>query len=79
MTKAEQYIKDNTVLINNIYQLSPFDAKEAIKIERQEMIKKACEYLKFNRECVTTEDNGIMGWIPDEFIEKFRKAMEEEL
>ena len=39
-------------------------------------IEKACEYLEFNRECVTTEDNGIMGWIPDEFIEKFRKEME---
>jgi len=44
---------------------------------KRKLINKACEYLKLNRDNVETEDNGIMGWIPDEFIEKFRRAMEE--
>ena len=41
------------------------------------MIAKACKYLQEHREEVETEDNGISGWISDEFIENFRKNMEE--
>lgn len=40
-------------------------------------IEKAVSWLKEHREAVETEDNGIMGWIPDYFIEDFRKYMEE--
>lgn len=38
-------------------------------------IEKACTYLKENRDKVKTEDNGIMGWIEDEFIEDFKTFM----
>ena len=44
---------------------------------RKQMIDKACKYLQEHREEVETEDNGISGWISDEFIENFRKNMEE--
>lgn len=44
---------------------------------KEEMIEKACNYLHEHREEVKTEDNGIAGWISDEFIENFRKNMEE--
>jgi len=40
------------------------------------MIDKACKWLIEHKEAVETEDNGIMGWIPDYFIEDFRRAME---
>ena len=42
-------------------------------------IKQACEFLKEHREEVRTEDNGIMGWIEDCFIENFKKYMEEQV
>lgn len=38
-------------------------------------IEKACTYLKENRDHVKTEDNGIIGWIDDEFIEDFKTFM----
>lgn len=44
---------------------------------KKEFIDKACEWLIEHKEAVETEDNGIMGWIPDYFIEDFRRAMEE--
>lgn len=44
---------------------------------RKQMIDKACKYLQDHREEVETEDNGISGWISDEFIEKFSKYLEE--
>lgn len=42
---------------------------------KEEAITKACKYLQEHREEVETEDNGISGWISDEFIEKFRNEM----
>jgi hypothetical protein len=42
-------------------------------------VKKACEFLKEHREEVRTEDNGIMGWIEDCFIENFKKYLEEQV
>lgn len=47
------------------------------KSERNELVQEAVEWLKEHKEAVETEDNGIMGWIPDYFIEDFRKYMEE--
>lgn len=41
-------------------------------------IKKACEWIKEHKEIVETEDNGIIGWIPDYFIKEFRNYMEGE-
>lgn len=49
---------------------------ESVEYTRTDaFIEKACEYLKLNCENVETEDNGIMGWIPDYFIEGFVKFM----
>ena len=48
-------------------------------IRKDFFIKKACKFLKEHREEVRTEDNGIMGWIEDCFIENFRKFMEEQV
>lgn len=47
----------------------------AYETGKKEVIAKACKYLQDHREEVETEDNGISGWISDEFIEKFKKAM----
>ena len=41
-------------------------------------IEKAVQYLKVHKENVETEDNGIIGWIPDYFIEDFKKYMKGE-
>lgn len=38
-------------------------------------IEKAAKWLEEHKEFVETEDNGIMGWIPDYFIEDFKKAL----
>jgi hypothetical protein len=48
------------------------------KFERNELIQEAVEWLKEHKEAVETEDNGIMGWIPDYFIEDFKKYMKGE-
>ena len=48
------------------------------KSEREELIQEATEWIKEHKEAVETEDNGIMGWIPDYFIEDFIKAMKGE-
>lgn len=45
------------------------------KWQKEKTINSACEYLQQHREEVRTEDNGIAGWIDDEFIGNFRKAM----
>lgn len=45
------------------------------KSEREELIQEAVEWLKEHKEAVETEDNGIMGWIPDYFIEDFKNYM----
>ena len=47
--------------------------------QREDFIKAAVEWLKEHKEAVETEDNGIAGWIPDYFIEDFKKYMEEEV
>lgn len=54
----------------------PFE-REYIEYTRTDVfIEKACEFLKEHREEVRTEDNGIMGWIDDCFIENFKNYME---
>lgn len=45
------------------------------KWQKEKTINSACEYLQQHREEVRTEDNGIAGWIDDEFIGNFRKTM----
>lgn len=53
--------------------------KDGIEYTRTNaFIEKAAEWLEEHKEAVETEDNGIMGWIPDYFIEDFRKYMKGE-
>lgn len=40
------------------------------------LIDKAVKFLYEHRDEVQTEDNGISGWIPDDFIMDFKQAME---
>ena len=93
--KAEQFIKDYTRRCSNelcavedkygkkviSYHewLTPEQALSAVAIEREEVIEEACEFLKEHREEVRTEDNGIIGWIPDVFIENLKKYLEEQV
>ena len=58
--------------------LTPDQARRAVEIAREEVIEKACEYLDLHCNEVKTEDNGIAGWIDNEFIDNFRKAMKDE-
>lgn len=84
MSKAKQFIKDYTSgcsneLTDGVYHewLTPEQALAAVEIAREELIDKACEWLREHKDDVATEDNGIYGWIPECFIEGFKKAMEE--
>ena len=43
---------------------------------KKELIEAACLWLQEHKDAVETEDNGIAGWIPDYFIEDFKKEME---
>jgi hypothetical protein len=54
--------------IENFVKYVPADA----------FIEKAVQYLKVHKENVETEDNGIIGWIPDYFIEDFKNYMKGE-
>ena len=45
-------------------------------IRKDAFIEKTCEWIREHKEAVETEDNGIIGWIPDYFIEDFKKYME---
>lgn len=84
MSKAKQFIKDYTSgysneLTDGVYHewLTPEQALAAVEITREEVINNACEWLREHKDYVATEDNGICGWIPECFIEEFKKAMEE--
>lgn len=86
MSRAEKFIEDytrncynyNSYAQDPIPWLTPDDARKAVEIAREEMMAKACEYLDLHCNEVKTEDNGIAGWIDNEFITNFRKAMEEQ-
>ena len=62
-----------------------FDEPVSIKMQASQIeyvrkdafVEKACEWIKEHKEAVEIEDNGIIGWIPDYFIEDFKKYMEE--
>ena len=95
MSKAEKFIQDYTRNCSNeiahwdiggenvkpVYSpwLTPDQARRAVEIAREEMVEKACEYLDIHCNEVKTEDNGIAGWIDNEFINNFRKAMRNEI
>ena len=94
MSKTEKFISDctrncsnelgaienieGTRVISYHEWLTPDQARRAVEIAREEVIEKACEYLDLHCNEVKTEDNGIAGWIDNEFIDNFRKAMKDE-
>ena len=94
MRKAEKFISDYTRNCSNeiigggwnngefvpLYHtwLTPDQALRAVEIAREEMIEKACAYLDLHCNDVKTEDNGIAGWIDNEFINNFRQVMKDE-
>ena len=91
MSKAENYIRDYTKKCSNavegcnqdayysegLYQpwLTPENALAAVEMERQEVIEKACEFLKSYRQSTPDGFGYIPGIVNDETIEDFRKAM----
>lgn len=94
MSRAEKFISDCTRNCSNeliavesragkevvSYHdwLTPDQALSAVEIAREEMIEKACAYLDLHCNDVKTEDNGIAGWIDNEFINNFRQVMKDE-
>ena len=67
--KDNQYFAKKTIeTLDEVFE----DGRDNMK---QQMIAKACKYLQDHREEVETEDNGISGWISDEFIEDFENYM----
>lgn len=92
MSKAEEFIESYTRNCSNEIDqlgadiaafseyhpwLTPDHARCVAEIAREETIKEVCEYIKSHRENVKTEDNGIIGWIGDDFIEDLKKYMED--
>ena len=91
MSKAEKYISEHTRNCSNVFVnpqlggteencpwLTPDQARKAVEIAREEIIDKACKYLDLHCDEVKTEDNGIAGWIDNEFINNFKQAMKDE-
>lgn len=86
MSKANEFIQEHTKNCYNynsyaqypIPWLTPDQARRAVEIAREEMIEKACAYLDLHCNDVKTEDNGIAGWIDNEFINNFRQVMKDE-
>ena len=87
MSRAEKFIEENTRNCSQLHYnsactlrhcITPDQARKAVEIAREETIKEACEYIKSHRENVKTEDNGIVGWIGDDFIEDLKKYMKGE-
>jgi hypothetical protein len=75
---ATEFMLDNPEAVKQIKEEAKIVLEFAEKEVKQQTIAKACKYLQDHREEVETEDNGISGWISDEFIEKFKKAMRDE-
>lgn len=91
--KAEQFIKDYTrgcsnelcavedkygkKVISYHEWLTPEQALAAVEIAREELIDKACEWLKSYRQDTPDGTGYISGIINDETIEEFKQAMEE--
>ena len=69
-TLKESYHQTNRDRIGDAVRLGA-------KWQKQKTIDKACEYLDLHCNEVKTEDNGIAGWIDNEFINNFKQAMKE--
>lgn len=93
MSKAKRFIEDYTRSCSNelcavedrygkkviSYHewLTPEQALRAVEIEREELIDKACEFLKSYRQDTYDGTGYIAGIIDDKTIDEFRKYMEE--
>lgn len=70
------YIEPN---LDSIWGMAGRSCESEIEYTRTDVfIEKAVQYLKVHKEDVETEDNGIIGWIPDYFIEDFKIYMKGE-
>lgn len=89
MSRAEKFILENTNDGSSdiigwcdnglpIYQpwLTPDEARRAVEIAREEMIEKACKWLKDYKSPL--EELGLHTFIDDGFINDLRKAMQDE-
>ena len=76
MTRKEQIRHAAQEAPMDIYEKSIDSFIKGAEWADKTMIDKACAYLALHYDEVETEDNGIVGWIPKEFIINFRKAME---
>ena len=66
------YIFENPIL--DFTKLSVKQSDTDIEYIRADaFIENAVQYLKDHKEEIETEDDGIAGWIPDYFIEDFKK------
>lgn len=92
--KAEQFIKDYTRRCSNelIFTteedktckeynpwLTPDQALSAVKIAREEVIEKACQYIKDNLYKYLFVCDGQAGFPTAEFIKYLKSAMEEQV
>jgi len=79
MTKAELNahwaLPDET--LRDSYTITHKREREAFVKGWHKAVELCCEWIKEHKEEVETEDNGIIGWIPDYFIKDFKKYMEE--
>ena len=89
MNKAEKYIKDYTrncsnesahvykdgKLVKPIYTpwLTPDDARSVVKIAKEEMIEKVCEYIASNMRC-----DGYTLQTKSKFIKDLKQAIKDE-
>ena len=73
------YVKITHPISDEYTEMIAFEDGNGIEYTRTDVfIEKAVQYLKVHKEDVETEDNGIIGWIPDYFIEDFKIYMKGE-
>ena len=76
---AKQYVKEHVIGIDKVtFSIATDMFISGAKWQKQKTIEKACEYLDLHCNEVKTEDNGIAGWIDNEFINNFKQAMKDE-
>ena len=76
LSRAYTHKKVEEKIVSDNSEFMPSDIIKAYEDGYDKAVGLACEFLKEHREEVRTEDNGIMGWIEDCFIENFKNYME---
>ena len=83
MNEAEKYISEHINYRSNFKPngyhewVTPEDALRACEITKQETIEKACNYFMRIKECDLYEDKESQAKAVDDFINRFRNAMED--